>query len=146
MAARDILTLNTSMASRLIRCLYVIALILIAVMVILGLVRGVRVMTFSPPPRPVVSSAQQPPAADTAQTAPRPAIAGQRFARERFPGRRFGRPRGPFGMGFLPRSPVLAGLIIIIGTLLRGAIVLLVVRILAEIGLAILAMPRRSEA
>ena len=57
--------------------------------------------------------------------------------------RRFGpRPIGPFGIG---RNPVLAGLWIILGALLHGAIGLLVVRILAELGLAILAMPRHSE-
>jgi hypothetical protein len=58
--------------------------------------------------------------------------------------RRFGRERGfaPFGIG---RNPVLAGGWIILGALLRGAITLLVVRILAEMGLAVLAMPRRAE-
>ena len=57
--------------------------------------------------------------------------------------RRFGpRPMVPFGLG---RNPMLGGLWIILGTLLRGAIGLMVVRILAEMGLAILAMPRRSE-
>jgi hypothetical protein len=58
--------------------------------------------------------------------------------------RRFGRrpPMMPFGFG---RNPMLAGLWMIFGTLLRGAITLLVVRILAEMGLAVLAMPRRSE-
>jgi hypothetical protein len=40
---------------------------------------------------------------------------------------------------------VLGGLWIIFGALLRGAIALLVVRILAEMGLAVLAMPRRAE-
>jgi hypothetical protein len=57
--------------------------------------------------------------------------------------RRFGRRSiGPFEIG---RNPVLGGLWIILGTLLHGAIGLLVVRILAEMGLAVLAMPRRSE-
>jgi hypothetical protein len=142
MAARDILTLNTSMASRLIRCLYIVALVLISVMVVLGLVRGIRVMTFSPPPRPAISDAQQPPGA---QTAPAPDITGQRSARERFFARRFERRRGPIAPFGIARNPIGAGLWIIIGTLLRGAILLLVVRILAEIGLAILSMPRARE-
>ena len=58
MAARDILTLNTPIASRLIRCLYIVALVLITVLVTLGLIRGIRVMTFSPPPRPAIANAQ----------------------------------------------------------------------------------------
>ena len=59
--------------------------------------------------------------------------------------RRFRRPgmmRAPFGFG---RNPVLAGAFTIFMTLLRGAIILMVARILAEIGLAVLAMPRRQE-
>ena len=62
----------------------------------------------------------------------------------RFGRRQFGGPRrfGMFGMG---RNPVVAGIFVIFGALLRGAIMLMVVRILAEIGLAVLAMPRRQE-
>jgi hypothetical protein len=48
-------------------------------------------------------------------------------------------------MGRLSRNPMLAGLVIIVSTLLRGAIMLMIVRILAELGLAVLAMPRRTE-
>jgi len=50
---------------------------------------------------------------------------------------------GPLGM--MPRSPMF-GLVVIIGALLRGLIGLLIVRVLAEIGLAILGMPKRSVA
>ena len=57
MAARDILNLDNSLAARLIRCLYIVALILVAVMVILGLVRGVRVMSRPPFPRPAMANA-----------------------------------------------------------------------------------------
>ena len=59
--------------------------------------------------------------------------------------RRFRRPgmmRAPFGFG---RNPMAAGLFAIFFALLRGAIVLMVVRVLAEIGLAVLSMPRRQE-
>jgi hypothetical protein len=145
MATRDILTLNNSMAPRLIRCLYIVALILITVMVILGLVRGVRVMSRPPLPPPAMANAAPPATAPDAAAPqpPRPGMMGP-GQRRMMMYRRFGRPRGfaPFGMG---RNPVLAGGWIILGTLIRGAIVLLVVRILAEMGLAILAMPRRSE-
>jgi hypothetical protein len=163
MAARDILTLDKSIAPRLIRCLYIIAMVLIAVLVILGIARGVRVMTLQPPPRPAAASAQTPaPGAATPQP-PGPGAMmnqgmmnpgtmgpGQRQAMRQMMARRFaGRPRGPFamaGLGPFPRQPVVSGLFIIFFTLLRGAVVLLVVRILAEMGLAVLAMPRRSEA
>jgi hypothetical protein len=43
------------------------------------------------------------------------------------------------------RNPMLGGLFVIFGALLRGAIILMIVRILAELGLAVLAMPRRNE-
>jgi hypothetical protein len=60
------------------------------------------------------------------------------------------RPRGfyrrPFERRFfmMRRHPLRAGIFIIIRTLVRGFIALMVVRILAELGLAILAMPRRT--
>ena len=45
MATRDILTLKTPMAEGIIRLLYTIALILIAIGVLMGLARGVMIMT-----------------------------------------------------------------------------------------------------
>jgi len=145
MAAGDIFALNNSLASRLIRCLYIVALILIAIMVILGVVRGIRIMTFTPRPMPAASA---PPAPGTITPAPPQGAVPMRPGGRMMMQRRFRRPRmtGPLGLGRLPfRSPLLAGVITIFGTLLRGAIVLMVVRILAEIGLAVLAMPRRQE-
>src|ERR1700722_15308946 len=155
MAARDILNLDNSLAARLIRCLYIVALILITVMVILGLVRGVRGMSRPPFPRPAMANAAAPTAAPgtaasdaAAPLPPGPSMMGpgqrrmmmaRRFGRSAFRGPR---PMAPFGLG---RNPVIAGVWIILGTLLRGAIVLMVVRVLAELGLAVLAMPRRSE-
>ena len=146
MAARDILTLGNPIAPGLIRCLYIVVLVLIAILVILGLVRGIRTMTFTPPPRPAMAQNQAPGAVPTA---PGPGMMqgpgrmqGQRSMMNRRFGRFAPRPRFPFGLG---RNPVAAGIFIIIATLVRGAIALMVVRILAEMGLAILAMPRRSE-
>ena len=156
MAAGDILTLKTSMAPRLMRCLYLTALILIAIGTILGLVRGVNIMTRTPPPRPAIAQNQAPaPAAPDAAPAapdtaaapqpPRPGIGPRRPGGPRpFMNRRLG-PRPPMAPFGLARNPVGAGLWIIFGALLRGAIALMVVRILAEMGLAVLAMPRRSE-
>ena len=153
MAVGDIFALNNSLAARLIRCLYIVALILIAIMVILGVVRGVRIMTFTPRPMPAAAGA--PPSAQATQPpAPGAAMpARPQGARHMGPGRRmmmmrrFRRPgmmgpRAPFGFG---RNPALAGAFAIFMTLLRGAIMLMVVRILAEIGLAVLAMPRRQD-
>ena len=145
MAASDILTLKNPMGARLMRCLYLIALILITIMVLLGLVRGVRTMMRTPPPPRPAMVQNQAPAPDAAMPAPQPPPPGMMGPR-RGPmtmNRRFGRrPMMPFGMG---RNPMIAGLWIILGTLLRGAIGLFVVRILAEMGLAVLAMPRRAE-
>lgn len=145
MATRDILSLDNSLAPRLIRCLYIVALVLITVMVLLGVVRGVRIMSLpAMPPAAMADSA----APNAAMPAPPPPGMTQRFDDRRMMGERFGRRgyggrrMGLFGMG---RNPLLGGLFVILGALLRGAIVLMIVRILAEIGLAVLAMPRRSE-
>jgi hypothetical protein len=144
MAARDILNLDNALAPRLIRCLYTAALILITVMVVLGVVRGIRIMS-----RPAMPPAAIAAAPGMAMPALPPGMA-ERFGDRRIMGeRRFdrrdfgGRRRfAPFGLG---RNPVIAGLFVIFGTLLRGAIILMVVRILAELGIAVLAMPRKSE-
>ena len=141
MAVGDILTLKDSMAARLIRCLYVVALILIAVMVVLGVMRGVRIM-MRPPMTPMTATSAPPSAQPDQQTAPQAAMPNRRMMMNR----RFRRPgmmRAPFGLG---RNPAVAGAFAIFFALLHGAIILMVVRILAEIGLAVLAMPRRSEA
>jgi hypothetical protein len=146
MATRDILNLDNSLAPRLIRCLYIVALVLITVMVLLGVMRGVRTMSRpAMPPAAMADSA----APNAAVPVPPPPGMTQRFGDRRMMGERFGRRAfggrrmGLFGMG---RNPLLAGLFVILGALLRGAIVLMIVRILAEIGLAVLAMPRRNEA
>ncbi len=65
MAARDILNLDNALAPRLIRCLYTAALILITVMVVLGVVRGVRIM--SRPPLPPAAMANGAPARGSAR-------------------------------------------------------------------------------
>jgi hypothetical protein len=127
-------------------------------MVLFGLIRGVRTMMRTPPPpRPVIAQNQAATPAPGATQAPAPNATQARpgMMRNMGPGqrrmmmmRRFApRVRGPLGTGFflLPRNPQLAGLAIILFALLRGMIILMVVRILAEMGLAVLAMPRRSE-
>ena len=158
MAARDILTLNTPMAERIIRLLYTIALVLIAIGTLFGIGRGVMILTHTPMQRPAITSSANPsgnavtpqsgtpvPQADNQQQAGNQPQIGRRDFRDRWRGDHRGwygrRHYGPFGM--MPRSPMF-GLVVIIGALLRGLIGLLIVRVLAEIGLAILAIPKRS--
>jgi hypothetical protein len=149
MAARDILTLNTPMAERIIRLLYTIALVLIAIGTLFGIGRGVMILTHTPMQRPAITSSANP--SDTAATpqsgtaAPQTDQATRRDFRDRMRGdyrgwNRHGHHR-PFGM--MHRSPMF-GLLVILGALLRGFIGLLIVRVLAELGLAILAMPKRA--
>jgi len=152
MAARDILTLNTPMAERIIRLLYTIALVLIAIGTLFGIGRGVMIMTHTPMQRPAITSSANPPGrAMTPQAGAAAPQADNQIERREFRDRWRGdhrgwygrRHHGPFGM--MPRSPMF-GLVVIIGALLRGLIGLLIVRVLAEMGLAILGMPKRSTA
>jgi hypothetical protein len=135
----QLLNLENSIAAKLIRCLYFAALILILVMVVLGLLRGARLM--SRPPMTPPAMAANVPAPDAAQ-ASQDGAAWR--GRHRFMARRMqdGFRPGLFAFG---RNPVLGGVFVIFWTLLRGAIVLMIVRVLAELGLAVLAMPRRAE-
>ena len=108
------------------------ALIVITVFVLLGVMRGVRIMTFTPPPgmtAPAQGMMQSAPQANR-MMGPRMANRGQMMPR-RYP-RLFG-------------NPPLDGAFLIFWSLLRGAIAVMIVRILAEMGLAVLALPRRNE-
>jgi len=154
MAASDILTLKTSMAEGIIRLLYTIALILIGLGTLFGIGRGVMILTHTPMQRPAITSSAAPQSGAMAgqqQSNPAPQAQADQTARPQFRGMRrdfrgWGRYRHhrPFGM-MMGRSPMF-GLVMIIGALLRGFIALLVVRVLAELGLAVLAMPRRTQA
>jgi hypothetical protein len=150
MAARDILTLKTPMAEGIIRLLYTIALILITIGVLFGLARGVMIMTHAPMQRPAITTSAAPAAG--AATPQAPQTDAQNARPEFRPGMR-GDFRGwgrfghhhRYGM-MMGRSPMAFGLFMIVGSLLRGLIALLLVRVLAEIGLAILAAPKRAAA
>ncbi len=77
MSVSDIFTLNTSIAPRLIRILYVIALVLIAIGMIAGVARGIATMVRPPQQRiAVIGPRPQPPAppqqASTPEAAPSP--------------------------------------------------------------------------
>jgi hypothetical protein len=152
MAARDILNLRTSMAEGIIRLLYTIALILIGLGTLFGIGRGVMILTHTPMQRPAITSSATPPSGAMAQqNNAAPQAQPDQNARPDFRGmhrdyggwRRFHHHR-PWGM-MMGRSPMF-GLVVILGALLRGLIALLIVRVLAEMGLAVLAMPRRTAA
>ena len=154
MAARDILNLRTPMADGIIRLLYTIALILIGLGTLFGIGRGVMILTHTPMQRPAITSSATPPSgamAEQQQANPAPQAQSDQNARPDFRGMRrdFGgwrrfHHRGPWGM-MMGRSPMF-GLVVIVGALLRGLSALLIVRVLAELGLAVLAMPRRTQA
>jgi len=140
MAASDILSLKTSMAERAIRWLYALALILIALGVIFGLWRGVMLAGRTPMTNPPAAAANaNPPANAMTAQAPQP---GAQAMRPRGP-RGFFRSRAERRFIMERRHPMQAGIFMIVASLVRGFIALMIVRILAEMGLAILAMPRR---
>ena len=150
MAARDILNLKMPMGERAIRLLYAIALILIGLGVLMGLGRGVAIMTHAPMQRPAVTAPANTQSGTMAapQTGQNRAMQnarprGRGFYRDRFGYRH--RHYGMMGRGMIGRSPALFGIFVMIGALVKGLIALLVVRVLAEMGLAVLAMPRRAE-
>ena len=141
MAATDILSFRTSMGERAIRWLYTLSLILIALGVIFGLWRGIALTTRPPMTNPPAMADANPPANNMmTQQAPQPGAQAMRPMG----------PRGFYHRGFerryflMRRHPLQAGIFIIIRSLVMGFIALMVVRILAEMGLAILAMPRRT--
>ena len=148
MAARDILNLNTPMAERIIRLLYTIALILIAIGTLMGIARGVAILTHAPMQRPAITSSANPSGNATTPQNAAPRADMQNSRREfrnamRHDYRGWNRHHRPFGM--MHRSPWF-GLVVIVGALLRGLIGLLIVRVLAEVGLAILSLPKRTAA
>lgn len=149
--------LETSIAPRLIRILYVVVVVLIAIGVILGMVRGITIATRMPRPQPAITAQS----ATDGTTMPAPPASDARSAMgargdmagrgpRRFAGRGFGRGPG-FGPGRMfgmrpTRNPAVAGAFIMTRALVMGFIALFVVRILAEMALAVLNLPRRGEA
>jgi hypothetical protein len=141
MAATDILSLRTSMGERAIRLLYTLALILIALGVIFGVGRGAMLASRAPMTNPPAMAANtNPPANAMTPQAPQPGAQAMRPMG----------PRGFYRRGFerryfmMRRHPLQAGIFMIVRALVGGFIALMIVRILAEMGLAILAMPRRT--
>jgi hypothetical protein len=142
MAATDILSLKTSMAERAIRWLYALALILIALGVIFGVWRGAMLASRAPMTPPAVAANANPPANNMMmQQTPQP---GDRAMRPMMGPRGFYRHGSERRFFMMRRHPLGAGIFMIVASLVRGFIALMVVRILAEMGLAVLAMPRRT--
>jgi hypothetical protein len=141
MAASDIFSLKTSMGERAIRWLYALALILIALGVLFGLWRGAMLAMRAPMQPPAISAnSTNPPANAMTGQAPQ---TGAQAMRPRGP-RGFYRSRAERQFFFMRRHPMQAGIMMIVRALVGGFIGLMVVRILAEMGLAVLAMPRRN--
>src|ERR1019366_763701 len=126
MAARDILTLKTPMAEGIIRLLYTIALIFIALGVVMGLARGAMIMTHAPMQRPAMM-APATPQSGTAATPQAPQTDAQNASPDFRPGmrgdfrgwHRFGHHRSGMMMG---RPPAMFGLFMIVRASLGGFI------------------------
>lgn len=143
MAVRDIVTLDTDIAPKLLRILYPLALILISLMLLVGVAQGIRTIT-SPPRPPMMAGTTTPPATPQSgmlQPPPMPGIMGRGMMGPRDTyGRRLFR-RTP---GLRAANPVLAGTFLIVRAMVMAAILIMVVRILAEMALAVLALPKRN--
>ena len=142
MAATDILSLKNTMGDRAIRLLYALALILIALGTIFGIVRGVMIASRPPMTNPPAMTATANPPANT-MTQAQPAQPNAQAMRPMGP-RGFYRHRFERRFFMMRHHPMRAGIFMIVGALVRGFIALMIVRILAEMGLAVLAMPRRT--
>ena len=129
MAIRDIVTLDKSFAPCLLRILYPLALALIGLAMLLGVAQGIRVITRPPMTPPPVAQGLP---GNAEQMRPPPGMMMGPRAIER---RRMMR-------GMRAGNPVLAGSFIILRTLLGGAILMMVVRILSEMALAVLRLPK----
>ena len=144
MATRDILNLRTPMAEGIIRLLYTIALILIAIGVLMGLARGVMIMTHAPMQRPAITAPATPQTSEATPQAPQTDAQNMRpWQRGEYRGWHHGYHHR---YGMMGRSPAIFGLFMIVRALLGGFIALMIVRVLAEMGLAVLTMPRRTTA
>jgi hypothetical protein len=143
MALRDIVTLDTDIAPKLLRILYPFALMLISLMFLLGVAQGIRTIA-SPPRPPMMAGTTTPPTAPQSGILQPPPVPGMM-------GRGMMGPRGAYGRrpfrrpgGLRAANPVLAGTFMIVLVTLMAAILMMVVRILAEMALAVLALPKRN--
>jgi hypothetical protein len=146
----SVFNLDKSMGPCLIKALYIAALVVIALGLLRGIVGGVRMMS-GPPPAPV--AAVMPPGAAAPGMPPQMAPGAMPGNRPGFVfgprGRRFaGPPRPGFMAGPLLRGwpPAALGAARIVFALLRALVMAMVIRVLAEMGLGILAMGAKARA
>ena len=151
MSVRNILTLNKPMAPCLIQALYWIALVFILLGVLHGIARGVWVMNHQMQfQTPVAAQSSSPPVAMSPGSPPDARQGmwqrhlGPGFGNRDFHGPSFrdDRPGAFMMMRHLP-PPVRGGLRILL-VLLRGLVMVMIVRVLAEIAMAILAMKAKE--
>jgi hypothetical protein len=151
MSARNILTLSKPMAPCLIQILYWIALVFILLGVLHGVARGVWTMNRQMPPHsPAISQSSSTPNAMSPGAPP----VGWHAGWQHHHGQGFGNPgfQGPGISGYRPRGfmmmrhmpPPVRGSLRILLAFLRGLVMVMVVRVLAEIGTAILAMKAKE--
>ena len=150
MTARDVFFLDSQIAPRLVRILYGLMLILIALGVIVGVLQGVQAATRMPPMPPLSITGQANPGAAPAPGMVLPGARGQGLGRglrgQGLGPRRFGPGRpGPLAMS-MRRTPALLGAFMVVRTLVAGIIGLLVIRILAEMALSVLALRPKESA
>ena len=139
MAARDIVTLEKSFAPCLLRILYPLGLAIILVGMLLGIAQGVRVIT-RPPIAPVTQTGAQPGAMDQMRPPPG-AMMGRGMMEPRMMAPAM-MERRRMMRGMRAANPVMAGTFIIARTLVGGLVLMMVIRILAEMALAVLRLPK----
>jgi hypothetical protein len=143
--------LNKSLAPCLVRALYCVALVVIALGLLRAVVVGVEVMN-RPPPAQMAGAPGTPPQPMAGQPMPGGPAAGAEQGRPDFGprGPRFMRPRLrpiiPGAPWLRSWPPVALGALRIVLALLRAAVMVMVVRILAEMALGILAMGAKARA
>lgn len=148
----SVFNLDKPIGPCLIRALYCVALVVIALGLLREVVGGVRMMSGPPAPAMAMAGPPSSPAMGAPANPPPPLVGGER----RGPG--FGPPprryRGPpfTRPGFMMGGPMLRGwppaalgALRIVLALLRALVVGMVIRVLAEIGLAVLAMGAKAR-
>jgi hypothetical protein len=137
--------LNKPLARCFVQALYCVALVLIALGLLRGIVQGARMMSGPPP---AVMAQAPPPAAAPVPGAPAMAMPPPRRPGFGPPGRRFRGPRPGFVMGgglLRGMPPPVLGAARILGALFVAAVMTMVVRVLAELANAVLAMGAKAR-
>ena len=157
--ASTLLSLNSSLAPRFIKILYIIALIFIALGVILRVGHGVIRITHPPVHHAAMAAmaGQMPSANQSTPATSQSAAPGSRIRRDGQPGqvgfgnkhfgaRRFHGPRlGLLSAVPTDQRPLVFGIFRILFALIWGAIAVMVVRVLAELAIAVLTLSTKPR-